>query len=116
MTNISIAAERFIHTNVLSRQNVKTTTNEKQKVSFLIITMGLLLMMSFFFFLWVRICIIETGYQLSTVHKKQEMLLQENRKLKIERTSLRVPDRIEAIARKKLGMSQPGNNQMIILE
>ena len=116
MTSISSAAERFIHTNILSRQNVKSNTNEKQKVSFFIILMVLLLMMSFFFFLWGRICILETGYRLSGTHKRQEMLLQENRKLKIERTSLSVPSRIEKIARNKLGMVQPGANRTIILK
>ena len=45
-----------------------------------------------------------------------EKYLQENRKLKIERASLASPSRIEKVAKNKLGMINPKNNQMVILK
>lgn len=116
MISISVAAERFIHTNFLARQKVRRSTREARKVSLFIIFMGLSVMTGFFVFLWIRIYTMEIGYQISDALKSHEMLLQENRKLRIERASLSAPSRIEKFARNKLGMRLPDNGQVVILK
>ncbi len=116
MSNIGTAAGRFIHTNFLARQHIRSTTASARKISLWIVCMGLLLMLCFFMFLWVRLYILEIGYQISSAHAVHEQMLQENRQLKIERASLRDPSRIEEIAKKDLGMVIPDNNQMVVLQ
>ena len=80
------------------------------------ITMGVILMLSCFMFVWTRICVLDTGYKISEAIKTQGKYLQENRKLKIERASLASPSRIEKVAKNKLGMINPKNNQVVILK
>ncbi len=116
MVNSSTTSGKFIHTNFLARQHIKGDTKQARKTSFFMVTMGVILMMSFFMFVWTRICVLNTGYQISEAIKIQENYLQENRKLKIERASLTAPSRIEKVAKNKLGMVTPKNNQVIILK
>ena len=78
--------------------------------------MGLLVLVSFFSFLWVRIYVLEVGYQISHTLEQHEKLFQENRKLRIERASLSDPSRIEEIAKKNLGMVEPNNRQVVVLK
>lgn len=112
----STASGKFIHTNFLARQQIKGDAKKARKNSFLMITMGVILMISFFMFVWTRICVLNTGYSISEALKAQESYLQENRKLKIERASLTSPSRIEKVARARLGMVTPKNNQVVILK
>jgi len=107
---------KFIHTNFLARQQVKGNVRQARKTSFLMVTMGVILMLSFFMFVWTRICVLNTGYRISDAIKTQKKYLQENRKLKIERASLTAPSRIEKVAKTKLGMVTPKNNQVVILK
>jgi cell division protein FtsL len=115
MFSISTAAERFIHTNFLARQKFGRSPNDSRRLSFFMISMGLVIMACFFVFLWVRIYNLEIGYQISSAHKTHERLLQENRQLRIERASLHAPSRIEGIAKNKLGMITPSDSQIFIL-
>ena len=107
---------KFIHTNFLARQKVKGDNKKARKKSFKMITMGVILMLSCFMFVWTRICVLDTGYKISEAIKIQGKYLQENRKLKIERASLAAPSRIEKVAKNKLGMINPKNNQVVILK
>ena len=116
MQSISSAAEKFIHTNFLARQKVRRNNSDARKASFFVICMGILTMLCFFIFLWVRIYVLEIGYQLSSVHENHERLRQENGKLIIERASMRAPSRIEDIARNKLGMVVSDSSQVVVLK
>ena len=115
MVSITTAAERFIHTNFLKPQQVSRGADESRKDFFYMICMGMLIMIAFFMFLWVRIYFLEIGYQVSSAHKTHEELVQANKKLKVERASLNAPSRLEFIAINKLGMHIPKNNQVVIL-
>jgi cell division protein FtsL len=55
------------------------------------------------------------GYLLSTTSKLQNQLEQENRELKVELATLTSPDRLEAMARKRLGLVPPEKGQVVIL-
>ena len=116
MLNNTATSGKFIHTNFLARQKVKGDGKKARKKSFKMITMGVILMLSCFMFVWTRICVLDTGYKISEAIKTQGKYLQENRKLKIERASLASPSRIEKVAKNKLGMINPKNNQVVILK
>jgi len=110
------ASKKYIHTNFLARQNIKGDDKKARETSFLMMMMGVIIMICFFIFVWTRICVLDTGYRISEAMKTQETYLQENRKLKIERASLTAPSRIEKVAKNKLGMIAPKNNQVVILK
>lgn len=64
---------------------------------------------------WLRLQVVHMGYVLSTTSKLQSRLEQENRELKLELATLTSPDRLEAMARKRLGLVPPGKGQVIVL-
>lgn len=64
---------------------------------------------------WLRLQVVQMGYVLSTTSKLQSRLEQENRELKAEWASLMSPERLEAMARKRLGMIPPEKGQVIVL-
>ena len=116
MLSNAATSGKFIHTNFLARQKVKGADKKIRESSYKMIAMGVILMLSCFMFVSTRICVLNTGYKISEAIKAQEKYLQENRKLKIERASLASPSRIEKFAKNRLGMINPKNNQVVILE
>jgi cell division protein FtsL len=64
---------------------------------------------------WLRLQVVHMGYVLSTTNKLENQLEQENRELKVELATLTSPDRLEAMARKRLGLVPPEKGQVIIL-
>jgi cell division protein FtsL len=64
---------------------------------------------------WLRLQVVKTGYVLATATKLQTRLEQENRELQIELATLTSPDRLESLARRRLGLVPPEKGQVIIL-
>ena len=64
---------------------------------------------------WLRLQVVQMGYVLSTTSKLQNRLEQEQRELKVELATLMSPDRLEAMARKRLGLTQPEKGQVVFL-
>ncbi len=64
---------------------------------------------------WLRLQVVHLGYVLSTTSKLQNQLEQENRELKVELATLTSPDRLEAMARARLGLVEPEKGQVVIL-
>jgi cell division protein FtsL len=58
----------------------------------------------------------ELEYSVAREISIKEKLLDEQRKLKVEQATLKSPQRIEAIAKEKLGMVYPERDQVIILK
>ena len=64
---------------------------------------------------WLRLQVVNVGYELSTTSKLQNQLEQENRELKVELATLTSPERLEATVRSRLGMVEPATGQVVIL-
>ena len=64
---------------------------------------------------WLRLQVVRMGYVLSSTSKLQARLEQENRELKVELAVMTSPDRLEALARRRLGLSAPAKGQVIVL-
>lgn len=64
---------------------------------------------------WLRLQVVHMGYVLSASSKLQNQLEQEQRALKVELATLTSPDRLEAMARKRLGLVPPEKGQVIVL-
>ncbi|MDD5723097.1 MAG: cell division protein FtsL [Syntrophales bacterium] len=76
---------------------------------------ALLFMATALVYVWFRIGITNIDYRIAGEMHRRDILLEENRKLKVEIETLKSPSRIEAIARAKLGMRYPERDQVIFL-
>jgi len=60
---------------------------------------------------WLRLKVVDLGYQLLTTRQLIEKLAQEQHELTIEVATLDAPGRLEQIARVRLGMGRPERGQ-----
>ena len=65
---------------------------------------------------WPHLEMVKIGYEVARLEKDRGVLTQESRVLRVEVAALRQLDRIEAIARKKLGMVFPRPDQIVYVK
>jgi cell division protein FtsL len=65
---------------------------------------------------WPHFEIRQTGIQTEQMQRERERLLEENRKLRLEKASLESLARVEAIAARHLDLEQPGPQQIYVIE
>ena len=64
---------------------------------------------------WSAYRVVQLGYRISRLETEQARAHDLNRKLRIELVSLRSPERIEKIAKTKLGLINPPADRVVIL-
>jgi cell division protein FtsL len=62
---------------------------------------------------WVRLQVVNRGYEISTARQLERRLEQEQRELRIEAATLTSPRRLEEVARTRLGMGPPAPGQIV---
>lgn len=67
-------------------------------------------------FVWVRIQVIQLGYEVSKLRKETRDLIEQKNLLRSEVEALKSPTRIEAIAREKFGMRLPRGDEIVIVK
>jgi cell division protein FtsL len=67
-------------------------------------------------YVWSHIHMTELEYQIARELSSAEQIKEEQTKLKVELATLKVPQRIETIAREKLQMTYPERTQVIMLK
>lgn len=77
----------------------------------MILVLGLALL-----YVWTRISVVQKGYEVSRLHKEVHTLSQEISRLEAEVARLKSPDRLEKIAREKLGMRLPQGDEIVFVE
>lgn len=65
---------------------------------------------------WVRIQVIQLGYEMSRLRKETSELKEQKNRLKAEVAMLKVPSRIEVIARERFGMRFPQSQEIVIVK
>lgn len=65
---------------------------------------------------WVHVEILRTGYRIDTLEKELHLLTERERQLRLEATYRAHPERLEARARRELGMTEPRLDQMLFFE
>ena len=76
---------------------------------------GLLLASVLFLHAWTGLRVGELSYELARAHEVQARLDREKQELKVRLASATAPDRLEALARERLGMRPPKPGQVVIL-
>jgi len=79
------------------------------------IVVALVFMSIALIYVWFHIKITRLNYEIASEMSVRDGLMEENRRLKVERESLQTASRIEKIARTKLGMYYPGKDQVVFV-
>ncbi|MBU1205700.1 MAG: cell division protein FtsL [Proteobacteria bacterium] len=66
-------------------------------------------------YVWAHHQMISLGYEISQRNQEEQVLLKENKKLRLELAALKSPSRIENIALKELGFVNPQKEHLIIV-
>jgi len=64
-------------------------------------------------FVWIRIRVIQLGYEVSRIRKETSELRQQKNRLESEVEALKSPARIEAIAKERFGMRLPQYGEIV---
>ena len=93
----------------------RVSRGQRRRHTLVFTVLALCLMRVALLHVWLRLQVVQMGYVLSTTSKLENQLEQENRELKVELATLTSPDRLEAMARRRLGLMPPEKGQVIIL-
>jgi len=66
-------------------------------------------------YVWFNIKITRLNYEIASEMSRRDSLMEENRRLKLERATLKSSERIEKIARTKINMSYPEKDQLVFI-
>ena len=96
--------------------NVVREADDKSRRDYLVVTvLAGMFLFGLFAYAWQHYQWIQYGYRIEEAQKKREQLAEAGRQLQLERASLRNPQRIDAIARRDLGMVFPAPGQLVNL-
>jgi cell division protein FtsL len=66
--------------------------------------------------IWANLETVRLGYQLATVSRQREALLERNRQLRMDRARATSLARVDAIARRSLGLVPPAPGQLLLIQ
>ena len=96
-----------------TEQEKKTAPKLKYSV-FLFV--AFVLMLVAITYVWSHIQMTRLEYHIAEGMTNKELLLEEQRKLRLEYATLKSPQRIEAIAKNSLNLSYPDRDQVIMIK
>src|SRR5215510_3019412 len=106
---IEVHFEKRIITN-----NVIREADSKSHRDYIVVTvLAAVFLFGLLAYAWQHYRWIKYGYRIEEAQKKKEQLAEIGRQLRLERASLRNPQRIDSIARKQLGMVVPVPGQLV---
>lgn len=100
--------KRIINSNVVREADAKSHRD------YIVVTaLGAVFLFGLFAYGWQHYQWIQYGYRIEEAQKKKDQLAEMGRQLRLERASLRSPQRIDSIARGELGMVVPAPGQLV---
>ena len=73
------------------------------------------LMVGAMIFVWNNVRLIKLAYESQPLKQERRELLREKHRLEVERESLRSLDRIQWLAKKKIGLKEPEGDQIVTI-
>jgi len=113
VTAVELEKQRSAHPKRAHSSRAAQATRRRRHLgvaSLIVMLLGIVLV-----HVWLRLQVVHMGYVLSTASKLQSRLEQENRELKVELATLTTRDRLNEMARRRLGLAAPQKGQVIIL-
>lgn len=93
---------------------VKELDFQKTRECLLLMILAMLCLLVLLCLAWQQFEVIRRGYEREEIRKDIKHLTEINRQLKLERATLRSPQRIDLIARKQLGLISPSFDQIVV--
>lgn len=97
-----------------SRRNRRLRPPRKTMTGLWIVLM-VLFFVEALFYAWCRVQCVNAGYGIDRENRRHQSLLKERNTLRIELARLKLPERIETIARTRLGLVMPDVQQKVML-
>jgi cell division protein FtsL len=111
-----MAIEIHFEKRIITNTNVVREFDARDRREYLLVTLlGALFVFGLLFYGWQHYQWIQYGYRIEEAQKKREQLAEMGRQLRLERASLRNPQRIDSKARSELGMVIPAPGQFVTL-
>ncbi|OGP13352.1 MAG: hypothetical protein A2054_06825 [Deltaproteobacteria bacterium GWA2_55_10] len=111
-----VVSKKLEFPGVLIGQDVKAKRNLND-MSFLFVSVlaAVAAVLIIFAFLWSRLMVVNTGYEISRANSARASLIEQNKRLKLQYMRLKSPERIEGLAA-GLGFGNPASEQVVILK
>lgn len=87
----------------------------RQRLTGVWIVLMVLFFIQALFYAWCRVQCVDAGYGIDQAHQRRQALIKERNTLNIEMARLKSPERIEQIARTRLGLVMPNAEQTVTL-
>ncbi|MCI0423271.1 MAG: cell division protein FtsL [Acidobacteria bacterium] len=107
--------EIYIVRQIDNTRLTKEVDYRRTKECLWLMSLGFFCLLIFLFLAWQQFEVIRDGYEGEVLKKEATQLSEENHQLILERASLRSPQRIDLIAKKKLGLIAPAHDQIVVL-
>ena len=102
--------KRIINSNV-----IREADSRSHRDYIIVTALASMFLFGLFAYAWQHYQWIQYGYRIEEAQKKKEQLAEMGRQLRLERALLRNPQRIDALARRDLGMVVPAPGQLVTL-
>jgi cell division protein FtsL len=110
-----MAIEVHLEKRIINSNVIREADDKSRRDYFVVTVLAGMFLFGLFAYAWQHYQWIQYGYRIEEVQKKREQLAEAGRQLQLERASLRNPQRIDAIARRDLGMVFPAPGQVVNL-
>jgi cell division protein FtsL len=92
---------------------VREVDVERRRECFSLLGLGVLVFLFVLLFAWQHFQCVRYGYQIEQIKTERATLEEQNHQLRLEQAALADPERIDTLARTRLGMVSPSPKQVI---
>ena len=110
-----LAGKKLTFPGALISQSVRRKSLKDPNLFFPILVFLVAIILTLLFFLWSRLETVKLGYEISRENKKTIELLDENKSLRLQVVNLKSPERIERLARERIGLVYPRERQIVVI-
>ena len=111
------AGSEIYYIKQIDNSRVVRVADPREKREFLLwLLFGTMLFAAGLTYTLEQFAMIRCGYAIADLKGRRDDLMEANRKLRLEEASLRSPERIDSIAREKLGLQPPQEGQVVRME
>lgn len=110
------AFEYAIRKDVRNNPIVREVDERRQRELWQSIVICTMLVLVLLFSAWQHFELLRHGYRFEQTQRERAVEEEINRHLRLENEALRAPQRIEKLAKERLGMTTPGADEAIVLE
>jgi cell division protein FtsL len=107
--------EIHIEKRIINNSVIREADWRSHRDYIVVTVLGAIFLVGLFIYGWQHYRWIQYGYRIAEAQKKKEQLAEIGRQLRLERASLSNPQRIDAMARRDLGMVIPSPGQLVTL-